>query len=110
MRFAPRITLLAAVLALAAFTPAPQRAGTINLTNGSSSTVVYLYASVCEQDTWGDDLLPTDVLEPGSGATITMDPGCWDLKAVTDSEQELMHFGVNVEDGGELDWTIEDAE
>ncbi|HEX8298472.1 MAG TPA: hypothetical protein VF594_04860, partial [Rubricoccaceae bacterium] len=62
------------------------------------------------EDTWGEDLLPVDILEPGSGATITMPAGCWDLKAVTDSGQELEHFGVELEDDSETAWTVSDEE
>ncbi len=108
MRYAPSLALDAG-LALSAFAPA-HIDGTIGLDNESSSTIMFLYASPCEQDTWGDDLLPVDVLEPGASATITMTPGCWDLRAVTDSEESLEHFGVVVEESEHITWTIEDAE
>ena len=103
-----RLLLVAVALGLAAFTGPPNRAATVILTNESSHTIVFLYASACEEDTWSDDLLPEDVLEPGSGAEITLDAGCWDLRAVTDAEHELEHYGVEVEDGGEYEWAISD--
>jgi hypothetical protein len=105
-----RPLLVAGALALSAFTVPSQRAATISLVNESSHTVVFLYASTCEEDTWSDDLLPVDVLEPGSGAEITLDAGCWDLRAVTDAEHEIEYYGVEVSDGDELEWVIVDEE
>ena len=102
-----------AAFALTAFAPATGGAtdgATVELANDSSSTIVFVYASTCDEDTWGEDLLPVDILEPGSGATITMDAGCWDLKAVTDSGQELEHFGVELGDDEEVTWTVTDAD
>ena len=97
---------LGAVLALTAFTPADD--ATVTLSNGSSSTIVFVYASACDEDTWGEDLLPVDILEPTAAADITVSAGCWDFKAVTDSGQELEHFGIELEEGDEVAWTVSD--
>ncbi|HEX8385352.1 MAG TPA: hypothetical protein VF576_04155, partial [Rubricoccaceae bacterium] len=67
-----------------------------------------VYASACDEDTWGEDLLPVDILEPGSGADITVSAGCWDFKAVADNGQELEHFGIELEEGDEVAWTVSD--
>jgi hypothetical protein len=98
---------LAAVLSLSAFIPAGADA-TVTLSNESSSTIVFVYASVCDEDTWGEDLLPVDILEPTAAADITVSAGCWDFKAVTDSGQELEHFGIELEEGDEVAWTVSD--
>ena len=98
---------LSAVLALAAFTPAPRTASVV-LSNESSTTIAFVYASACDEDTWGDDLLPSDILEPASSATITVSAGCWDFKAVTTEGQEMEHFGITLDDGDEIDWTVTD--
>ena len=101
---------LAAAFALTAFTPGGggTDGATVLLSNESSSTIVFVYASACDEDTWGEDLLPVDVLEPGSAAEITTSAGCWDFKAVTDGGQELEHFGIELEEGGTADWTVSD--
>ena len=106
MRLVSGLSLVAA-LSLSAFTP-PGADATVTLSNESSSTIVFVYASACDEDTWGEDLLPVDVLEPGSAADITAPAGCWDFKAVTDSGQELEHFGIELEEGGEVAWTVSD--
>ena len=101
---------LGAALTLAAFSPAPPalRAAHVTLSNESSVTVALVYASACDEDTWGEDLLPTDILEPGSEAVITVSAGCWDFKAITTEGQELEHFGIAVDDGDDLAWTVTD--
>ena len=101
---------LGALLALAAFTPAPVADGEayVDLSNESSTTLAFVYASTCDEDTWGEDLLPVDILEPGSEAVITVSPGCWDFKATTVEGQELEHFGIELEEGDEVAWTVTD--
>lgn len=101
---------LGAALTLAAFSPAPPalRAAHVTLSNESSATIALVYASTCDDGDWGDDLLPTDILEPGSEAVITMQAGCWDLKAITADGQEFEHFGIEFDDGDSLEWTVTD--
>lgn len=94
-----------AVLALSAFTPADDPA-VVTLSN--ESTIAFVYASACDEDTWGDDLLPVDILEPGSAAEITVSAGCWDFKAVVDNGQELEHVGIELADGETASWTVRD--
>ena len=100
------VLAFAAAFALSAF--APVRQASVSLSNESSSTIVFVYASTCDQDEWGEDLLPVDILEPGSGAEITVDAGCWDFKAVTDDGTELEHYGIELEDGDGAEWTVTD--
>ena len=99
---------LCAAFALTAFTPAHLGSGHITLSNESSVTIALVYASTCDEDSWGDDLLPTDILEPGSEAVITVDPGCWDFKAITDEGQEFEHYGIDVDSDDEIAWTVTD--
>ncbi len=105
-RFLP--LALCAAFALTAFTPATLGSGHITLSNESSVTIALVYASTCDEDTWGEDLLPTDILETGSEAVITVDAGCWDFKAITADGQEFEHFGIAVDSGDEIAWTVTD--
>ena len=100
-----------AAFALTAFAPATGGGidgATVELSNDSSSTIVFVYASTCDEDTWGEDLLPVDILEPGSEAVITVSPGCWDFKATTVEGQKLEHFDIELEEGDEVAWTVTD--
>ncbi len=99
---------LCAAFALTAFAPARLGEGHITLSNESSVTIALVHASTCDEDTWGEDLLPTDILEPGSEAVITVTDGCWDFKATTAEGQEFEHFGIDVATGDEIAWTITD--
>ena len=110
MRYALFLSL-GAVVALSAFTPPALRVSAgVTLSNESSSTIALVYASTCDEDTWGEDLLPVDILEPGAEAEITVDAGCWDFKAITDSGQELEHFGVVLDEDDAVTWVVSDDE
>ena len=99
---------LCAAFVLTAFTPATLADAHVTLSNESSTTIAFVYASTCDEDTWGDDLLPVDVLETGSEAVITVSAGCWDFKAVTVDGEELEHFGIALDEGDEIAWTVTD--
>jgi hypothetical protein len=96
---------LVAVLGLSAFTPS-HRMARVELTNESDFTITYVYASTCDQDSWGEDLLGNGVVGPGESGTITMPPGCWDFRAIVDDEVEFQHFGISLDDDQSESWTI----
>lgn len=108
MRHASKLFLVVALFAFSAFQAAPASEGFITLYNESSLIVALVYASSCDSDDWGDDLLPVDILYPGEEAVITVTSGCWDLMAITEDGQELEHFGVRVRADDELEWVISD--
>ena len=98
-----------ALLALMAFVPAPAEAAQILLSNESSTTITFVYASTCDDEEWGEDLLPVDIVEPGAGAIITVSPGCWDLKAITVEGQELEQYSVSLDADESIDWVVTDV-
>jgi hypothetical protein len=108
MRNASKLFLVVALFAFSAFQAAPASEGYVVLYNESSLIVALVYASPCDADEWGDDLLPVDILYPGEHALITVTPGCWDFMAITEDGQELDHYGIRVRADDEIDWTITD--
>ena len=108
MRFITSLCFVAA-LGLTAFTfPRPDGEGTITVTNNSSIALDEIYSSTCDEDEWGDDLMGVEVLEPGEEIDITVEVGCWDIKAVAEDGQEIDDYSITIEDGDELEWTVED--
>ena len=66
--------------------PAPTT-GTIRLLNESSATIVAVYFTKCDENTWGSNrLAASERLAPGALRTWTVEPGCYDLKASTGSK------------------------
>jgi hypothetical protein len=58
------------------------------LENDSLSYITHLYVSPSSSDSWGDDVLGVDVLDPGQSVDITFDPSSgrtciYDLLVVT---------------------------
>ena len=99
----------AAAIGLTAFTfPRLDGEGTITVTNDSSQSLDEIYSSTCDEDEWGDDLMGVEVLEPGEEVDITVEEGCWDIKAVAEDGQEVDAYSITVEDGDELEWTVDD--
>jgi hypothetical protein len=76
--------------------------------NGSSDFIYYIYVSPADAQAWGPDLLDIDVLAPGESTYITLDRGTWDIKCVDDSGGELVMWDqvinndsrLTVTDGG----------
>ena len=98
----------AATLGLTAFAlPRPDGEGTITVTNDSDITLDEVYSSTCDDDEWGDDLMGVELLEPGEAVDITVDAGCWDLRAVAEDDQDVDAYSITVEDGDELEWTVD---
>ncbi|MFO0644776.1 MAG: hypothetical protein U0326_00910 [Polyangiales bacterium] len=90
------MTPLRLVLALAlAACSAPQRivddgtAVPLGLTNRASETVCYLFLSTPGEDRWGDDLLGSATIEPGTTRSVRIPRGFWDLRT-ENCQHELM--------------------
>lgn len=78
---------------------------TFTLINGTDYTIMEFYASPPSTDSWEEDILGRDVLEPGEAVDITIDDwreDClYDFLAVFDDDTELVHERVSVCDGEE---------
>ena len=116
------IVLLAAQLACQALSPDPTAAppqqlvptssdvqsGTYSLTviNESDSSICYLYVSPDASDNWGSDQLGEDeVLDAGESFEVfNIDPGVYDLRAVTCDDEEVTRHDVDFTE--DKTWTI----
>jgi len=101
----------AAALGLTAFTfPRPDGEGTITVINDSELALDEIYSSTCDEDEWGVDLMGVEVLAPGEEVDMTVEAGCWDIKAVAEDGQEVDAYSITVEDGDELSWTVDEED
>ena len=82
--------------------------GVITVMNESDLAVSYLYASSCQEDEWGDDLLGSDVLASGAHLEVPLNSGCWDLKAIAADGQEVETYTVDLADGDVIVWTVDE--
>jgi hypothetical protein len=64
-----------------------------DLINSSSANLHQLYVSPTDTDTWGEDILGTDILAAGESGTVTIADGletcAYDLRFVTDTGAEV---------------------
>ena len=83
---------IAAVLALAAASPALAEDLIFTLVNNSSHSIVEMYVSAVDDDNWGENILMVDAVDPGVSGDITIADGLdvceYDLRFVTDSGAE----------------------
>ena len=56
----------------------------VTVVNGTDHSVWYLLARNCGTSTWGNDLLGARVIQVGETKTISVVPGCKDLRVETD--------------------------
>ena len=92
----------------AAPTAAPQGASgmaSVQITNRTSQPLFYLYASRCTDDGWGADRLGSDVISAGATYSLSLEPGCWDVKATFQDDQETEKRDWNLV-AGSTTWTI----
>ncbi len=72
----------------------------VTVVNNTDFTIVEFYASSVGQDTWEEDILGKDTLEPGQKVKINIDDGTgyckYDLKAVFNDGDEVVKKGMNV--------------
>ncbi|HEX8299193.1 MAG TPA: hypothetical protein VF594_08545 [Rubricoccaceae bacterium] len=83
--------------------------GVITVMNESDLTLYYLYASSCQEDAWGDDLLGSDVIAPGDHFEVPLNSGCWDLKAVAEDGQEVETYRVDLSAQDVVVWTVDEG-
>ena len=59
--------------------------------NHSNVTIVSVFISDTEDDSWGSDQLVFDILPPRSMITIAVEPGTYDVKVVSEYRQEFVY-------------------
>jgi hypothetical protein len=68
--------------------PAPTTAR-VTIKNRTGQTICYAYASPCESDQWGEDILQESVLNDRENAVVIVPFGCWDLRVEDCSNAEI---------------------
>lgn len=56
----------------------------VTFINGTDHSVWFVFTRACETSTWGDDLLGAEVIHVGEVKTVSVVPGCKDLRVETD--------------------------
>lgn len=56
----------------------------VTLINGTDHSVWYVFTRNCGTTTWGDDLLGSTVIHVGETKTVSVVPGCRDIRVETD--------------------------
>jgi hypothetical protein len=96
---------IAAVLVVAASTPANARCGDgknrrVRVINESSQPIWRFHASSANKSSWEEDVLGSDTIQPGRSVVFNLDDGScrcvFDLLAVTKSRQRLTRMNVNI--------------
>ena len=81
--------LPAALITLAAASPALAEDLVFTLTNDSSVGIVEMYVSPVDEESWGENILMVDVVPPGASGDITIADGLdvceYDLRFVADT-------------------------
>ncbi len=80
--------------------------GSFVVVNRTDQALMYLYASACSRNDWGDDQLGSDTVSSGESYTFTITPGCWDFKARFADGQETIQRRQRIQSGGSLRWTL----
>ena len=65
--------------------------GSLIVENRSNVTVVSVFISDTEDDSWGQDQLVFDVLSPGEMITFTVEAGTYEVKVVSEYRQEFVY-------------------
>ena len=114
MKFSIAAFAVAAAVGLSACQPTPTQVsvpGTsvLNIVNNSGRTAFYIQLSPCSSSVWGPDRLGSEVLSNGETNNITLQSGCWDMRASDDvsnpNGSTWVQRNVNLS-GGSYDWTL----
>ena len=65
--------------------------GSLTVENLSNVTIVHIYISHNDDDSWGQDQLVFDVLRPGRAITFTVEAGTYDVKVVSEYRQAFVY-------------------
>lgn len=82
--------------------------GTVYINNQSAESIYYIHMSPSSQDTWGADLLGSNVLLPGQYTMLSnIGEGYWDVRVVDSSGNVKELYNEWVGAGGVYDWYID---
>lgn len=76
--------------------------------NNTTEEIWFVNFSSCSDQSWGEDRLGQDIIEVGASHTWTIAPGCWDMRAETESGAEVTRFDEQIDKGETFTWTITD--
>ncbi len=95
-----KAAVFAAIAVVCSATSASALDRHVTVVNNTDFTIVEFYASSVGQDTWEEDILGKDTLEPGQKVRIDIDDGTgyckYDVKAVFNDGDEVVKRGMNV--------------
>jgi hypothetical protein len=78
----------------------------LEVINESSDTIVHLYISPSDSETWGDDWLAGDTIGAGGSYTVSDIPrGTYDIQAA-DADENSVEVVYNVSLSGYSSWTV----
>lgn len=90
-------TCLVLALALFLLMAGTALAREIVVFNGTDFKIMGLYMSSSDNNSWGDDLLGEDILEPGEGLSIHVEgtPNNLDMAVIDDEQQKLVFMKLD---------------
>lgn len=77
----------------------------LTVANESAVNVDVVNVSPCPDRDWGPNGL-TRPLVPGATTRFDINPGCWDLRAVTEDGRTVTRFGVDISPRERLTWRL----
>lgn len=80
-------------------------AAQVQVINRTDQALFYLHVSRCTDTGWGDDRLGSSTVLSGNTYTFALEPGCWDLRAKFQNEQEVVRRSWELV-AGPATWTI----
>lgn len=94
------LSALGSVLWIVAVAPASAADRRVEIINKTGGNIEEFYASNSGTDSWEEDILGADVLEPGQSIIIDIDDGTgackFDFRAVFDDGSDLVKSRINV--------------
>ena len=112
LRFGKLFSLFAALAIFAAGcsdSNEPNGDTQLRLINSTGSTILFVYYSDCDDQSWGDDRLDDDeTIADGDDRFFDVDPGCYDLRADLAGGGSETLFGVQIDEDETFEWTVVD--
>jgi hypothetical protein len=113
LRFRLALALLLPAAGCGLLRPAspPPEATVLVLINRADVAVRYVYLAPCEAGEWGPDrLAAAEVVLPGQSRSFTLEPGCWDARAVFRDERAVEERGFTMTEASQRTWTVLEPE
>lgn len=73
--------------------------GTIRVENHSSDALTEVYISLCEQTARGANRIADHVIGPGQSREFELEPNCYDVRAVTITDEEVYFLDLTLMGG-----------